>query len=68
MTILVCPGWGWGGGFCEGMEAVGGGVRIPSTWTTDCLVEKQLSAYCQPQTKGKPRQWLVGRPYSPGWT
>lgn len=40
-------------------------ARIPSTWTTDCLVEKHLGAYCLPQTKGKPRLWLLGRPYSP---
>lgn len=70
MTILVCPGWGWGEGFCEGVEAGGGapgGVGgvvcacILSTWTTDCLVEKQLRAYCEPQTKGEPSRWLVGR-------
>lgn len=52
MTILVCMGWGWGGGFWRlevGRNLEGG--WIPSTWTTDPLVEKFLSAYCVPRTK-----------------
>lgn len=63
MTILVCTGWGWGGGFwrLEGWGE-GGGWKgegfLPPGPLVGLLVEKYLNAYCVPGTKGG--GWGVG--------